>query len=282
MVGLALLALLFAGLTGWELWQARTETHRRTVASAENLATTVARDTARTIRLFDQSIRSAVEALGVSGIDQVSEAIRRHAIFDGPAFVSYLGVMLVTDAAGHVLMDSGAPQPRFASVSERSYFVEQRNRSDLGLYISPPFRSKIDGEATIGLSRRYEKPGGGFGGVVLGAFRLAYFDDLTAELDLGAGGSLTVVNDDGLVLAAGGTGDNAIGGELRRITHSAAIPPGGVGSFETRATTDHVARLHAFARAEGFGLIVVVTTPLATMYNAWRQNALSSAARRRC
>ncbi len=50
-----------------------------------------------------------------------------------------------------------------ADLSDRTYFIAQRDNPDLGLFVSEPFISRVTGDPTFVLSRRL--PGSGFRGI---------------------------------------------------------------------------------------------------------------------
>ncbi len=254
---LAVLAVLFASVTMWDLLKARREATAQATISSQNVATTIAHEIARTIDLYDHALKNAIEVLALPGIDAVPIAIRQRTIFTAPTYVSYLGVMLVTEADGKVRMESGALAPRFPDVSDRLYFMAHRQKSDLGLLITPPFISHTTGIPTIGLSRRYDGPGGTFGGVVLGALEVAYFHDLIKNVTLADGASVAVIMDDGFVLAQNG----AQNGRLPVVS----APATGHGPAAAQITQS--------ARADALPIQVNVAVPFTTVYASWERSA---------
>jgi len=255
---LAVLAVLFGSVTIGDLLKARQEATAQAVNMSQNVATTIAHEIARTIDLYDHALKNAIEVLSLQGIDAVPLEVRQRTVFTAPTYVSYLGVMLVTDASGKVRMESGALTPRFPDVSDRQYFRVHRQRSDLGLLVTPPFISHTTGISTIGLSRRYDGPGGTFGGVVLGALEVAYFRDLIKNVRLDAGASVAIVTDDGLVLAQNGR---------QALTNRGAAE--GVGQRHVPET----GRIQQSARAGSLPIQVTVAMPFATVYASWERNA---------
>jgi diguanylate cyclase (GGDEF)-like protein/PAS domain S-box-containing protein len=272
--GLATLAILFAGLTSGELWQARRETLRRAAAFSVNVADTVARSATHTIYLYDQSIKAAIAALALPGLERLDPEIRRRIVFTTGAYVDYLGVLLVTDAAGRVVMESGSLDPRAPDVSDRDYFTVPAAAPDIGLYVSKPFLAKTDGAATIGISRAYRTPDGRFGGIVMGALELAYFRDLTAKLDFGTGSRVFVLRDGGGILATTPPLDGANGPALGGEVQLAALPGQGSGWFESPRGIDGAASLYAYTHLPAFPITVVVVTPLRTVFGGWRSRAI--------
>src|SRR5437762_647782 len=80
------------------------------------------------------------------------------------------------------------------ALPERDYFVAQRDHRGLGLYISPPFMSRLDQVLEIGLSRRIEGPDGSFAGIVVGTMQLEFFRKLFDSVDIGTDGNITLLN----------------------------------------------------------------------------------------
>ena len=75
--------------------------------------------------------------------------------------------LVVSDAHGVELYRSdtadGDPNP---TISDRSYFIAQRDNPDLGLFVSEPIVTRAQGRRAIALSRRLADSGGRFAGVV--------------------------------------------------------------------------------------------------------------------
>jgi hypothetical protein len=73
----------------------------------------------------------------------------------------FLGSMLVLDAAGNIVLDSGSDVPRKGNFADRRYFTVQRDNLGIGLYVSDPYHSCLrNGTTSIALTRRLSHPEG--------------------------------------------------------------------------------------------------------------------------
>jgi signal transduction histidine kinase/ActR/RegA family two-component response regulator len=97
------------------------------------------------------------------------------------------------------LSSSTAPSAN-ANLSDRSYYLAQRDDPNLGLFVSEPFISRVTGDPTFVLSRRL--PGEGFRGIAGAAVDVAYFRRFYHALDLGSGSSIELLRADGATLVS--------------------------------------------------------------------------------
>ena len=87
-----------------------------------------------------------------------------------------------------------------ADLSDRSYFIAQREHPDLGLFVSEPFVSRVTGDPTFVLSRRLAGPG--FRGIAGAAVDVGYMRRFYRALDLGSGSSIELLRADGVSLVS--------------------------------------------------------------------------------
>ena len=80
------------------------------------------------------------------------------------------GDVLVLDAEGNVVLDSGSLVPRRVNVADRDYFQAFRDQGKQGLFFGKPVPSWVTGLNILPISRAYYHPDGSFAGVVVGLF----------------------------------------------------------------------------------------------------------------
>jgi signal transduction histidine kinase/CheY-like chemotaxis protein len=94
----------------------------------------------------------------------------------------------VTDGDGRVV--HGVPAfTEQVSVADRDYFRAQREAPGAGLFISRPTTGRIIKVPLVFLSRRLERPGGAFDGVVFATITLEHFASILAEVEVGPRGA---------------------------------------------------------------------------------------------
>src|SRR5690606_28250654 len=95
------------------------------------------------------------------------------------------GIQLVLDDEGRVLAASHDPSQVGLVFAERDDFTVHRGRADAGFYMGAPFLSPYDGQPCVAMSRRWNKPDGSFGGVVVQTLKLSLLHRLFASFELG-------------------------------------------------------------------------------------------------
>ena len=257
------------------LLDARRDAWRQAESASSNLVLALERDIARTLAAYDLSLQGAADAIRQPDIGSVSPELRQIAIFDRAATADYLGSLLVLDADGNIVADSTSAPPHPLNLADRDYFTVQRDRVDAGLYVSHPFRSRLrGGDASIAISRRLSRPDGGFAGIVVGTLRLAYFDALFARLDVGMGGSITLMSQAGTIIARHPSTDGASGKDVSDSETARRFLLARAGQFTAPSAMDGVERLFSYQGIGDLPLVINVAVSVDDIYRAWRRKAV--------
>ncbi|WP_104654570.1 diguanylate cyclase [Ralstonia insidiosa] len=273
-IGASALSLLLAALTALSLWEMRVDALARARDAADNLSLILQRDIARNIEVYDLSLQAVIDGMRDPKIVALPQDIRQLVLFDRSTNAQDLGSLLVANPAGDVIIDSRAVPPRHIHVGDRDYFQVHQGSPDVGLYISEPFKPRINGvDASLGLSRRLNGPHGEFKGIVVGTLRLNYFRRLFDGLNLGPRATVTLVRSDGTLLMRRPYNETLIG---RSLADSPAfqrrlLSP--EGSYVEMAATDGIERLFSFRHIGEHPLIVAVGLATEDIYAEWRQRA---------
>ncbi len=258
------------GLGALVLLDARADAWHQAEQASSNLTRALEGDIARNIHTYDLSLQGAVAALSQPGLDQATPEVRHMALFDRAGTAEYLGSVAVLDAEGTVVANSTSIVPERLNFADREYFRIHLEQPDAGLFISRPYRSRLrKGEPSIAVSRRLPGEGGRFGGVVAGALRLAYFQDLFSKLDLGLQGSVTLLRTDGTVIARHPFRDTDVGRDISNADTFRRVVAAPSGQFIGTAALDGVERLFTFRRVGDLPLILSVGVSTAEVYAAW-------------
>ena len=257
------------------LYGARQDAWRQAQQASNNLALALERDISRNIAVYDLSLQGAVEALEQPGIELVSPEIRQAAVFDRAASAEYLGSLLVLDAAGNIVADSTSLVPHVLNLADRDYFRSHRDRADIGLFVSMPFRSRLrGGDASMAISRRISGPDGRFMGVVVGTLRLAYFHDMFGTLNLGGNGAVTLLRPDGRLVARTPYNEADLTLDLSRSEVVRRFLKEPAGQFTATSAIDGVDRLITYRHIGNLPLILSVAMSTGDIYAAWWQKAV--------
>ncbi len=273
-LGAAVIAVMLA-LTAAVVMQARAEAWEQAGQSSANLALALERDIARTLAVYDLSLQGAMEALKLPGIDQVSPAIRRAAIFDRAASADDLSVMRVMDASGAILEDYTATQATRPYLADREYFTAQRDHAEAGLYVSQPMRSRSQsGKPVLVLSRRVTTSDGEFGGVVTGVLDVAYFNRLLEKLNTGLSGNISVYTTQGRMIARLPYNQADFGRDMTASEHFSQVVATQSGSYVAKSSVDGVERLFTFRHVGTLPLVITVGRSVAEINGSWQNRTL--------
>ena len=268
-------ALGMLALGGAVLFDARQDAWRQAQQSAQNLVMALERDIARTVSVYDLSLRGAIDALQQPGIADVVPAIRHAAIFDRAASADYLGSLLVLDAQGDIVEDSTSIIPHALNFADRDYFQGHRDQASAGLFVSRPFNSRLRaGDASIAISRRLPDKDGRFSGVVVGTLRLAYLRDLFSPLDLGASGAVSLARTDGVPILRQPLPPSSEGLERQQqeLIRRFRIEP--AGSFVGTSAVDGLTRLFTYRQVGSLPLVIAVALAVDDIYATWWRKAV--------
>ena len=237
----------------------------------ENLATTLDADIGRTVEVYDLSLRAVVSGLAMPEIGEVSPQMRHLILFDHAASTSYFGAIQVFDAQGNLAIDSVALQPARQNSATEEFFKVHRADGERGLFVSQPVPYR--GAQAIMLSRRITDGDGNFAGVVAGAIKITYFDDLFGRLRLNVDETITVIRRDGVVILRTPFDRGFVERDVSKAPDVVKMLTRANGSYSGTGTIDKIERLYVW-RDSGRPLVVVVAKPWIGIYARWRQQAL--------
>ncbi|MGU3494308.1 diguanylate cyclase [Xanthobacteraceae bacterium A53D] len=277
-----LVAILAAvGLTlcfeAYLLWQIRQERWNNAVQSAQNVLRTLSTSIERNLNTVDLSlsgVQDALENYDMSGLDP---AMRNMLLFDRAANAEYLGSMLVLSPNGNIVYDSGSLVPRIVNFADRDYFQAQKERRNR-TFLSSPYESRVrQGDPSIALSRRITLPDGGFGGVVIGAIRLAYFKDLFSHVTIGRGGVISLTGFDGHLVMRVPTSDGRgnVNQDVSKSPTFQRMMQGPVSYFSSRSAIDGVTRHYVYERIGSYPLVLAVAFSVDQVFRDWFRQALA-------
>jgi diguanylate cyclase (GGDEF)-like protein len=280
----ASIALASAILTivAFALWQAREDARTRALRESENIVQAIEADIARNVELYDLSLQGMQEALATEAVAHVGQEVRRLTLFDHAASAEYMGAMYVLNAAAEIVICSRSttadPRLKLLDLSDRDYFQVHQYRPDVGLYISPPFKGRLERhEDRIALSRRLTGKDGKFAGIVVGTLRLSYFRDLFSRLNVGRRGLITLARSDGTILMRHPSieGDFDIGGSFKGTPIFERILRERSGSFMARSTINGMNRLFTFRQIAELPLFVAVDQAVDDIFAGWWRRAIA-------
>jgi PAS domain S-box-containing protein len=255
-----LVILAFAGSSAYDAWRAYNNTVAATGRELGNVATALAEQTAWTFQGIDLLLRDTARWYQSDRLNIAPERLDE-VLANRTAGVRQVRLITITDARGIQQHRSRGASPPHLDVSDRAYFIAQRDHTVTGLFISEPLITRSDGRAGIILSRRLEDETGAFAGVVAAIVDLEDLERFYAAVTLGSGSAIQLLRDNGLLLVRNPPHPAAIG---KLFLALAAAPRGpanrlmnpldGTRDFVSVAAVRDTPFVFAVTRTEGVAL----------------------------
>ena len=238
---------------------------------AQSFAAILAEHTALTFEDVDRILLEAETIRGGSLAGSYSDpgavnAALRHLQKGSPVLVA----VGWTDASGQLLAHSYDHAPPRSNISAMAHFTAQRNSTEDRLFISPPYRSAAGDKWFTAASRRLNNPDGSFAGIVTAPLDQSYFLKLYRSIDLGKGGSVSLLHREGRLLAREPESKDSIGKSFADIPLlTKHLPISETGTFESTSPVDGVARVGGYKAVPGLPLILIVTYARSDVLAPW-------------
>ena len=267
-IGLVCTSIVF--LVAWRVLLARDRALQEGQAATTSLVRTLADQAHTTIQVADMVVSGLGERLEAGGTsDAMLARVSRVATMRVQA--SHLLRTVSVEAADGRTIAGTVPADRVdEDATDRSYFAYHATHDDHLTRVGPPSRGR-SGDWSITVSRRFDQPGGGFGGVVLATIDLATFGSVYSSFDIGRRGSITLLHDDGTVLMRVPPAPDLIGrsvAESPMYRHYRASA--GAGALDGPAAFDQRPVYESFRKVEDYPLVVSVARARSDILASWR------------
>lgn len=268
-IAILIICVCFCVTAGWVILDARRMTWKHAEETGAALAGAATSDIERNIENLNLSLEGVIENLQMPGLDQLSPKFRQILLFDRSTTARHLSSLVVIREDGSVRFDSRNLNPSSENLADRDYFRIHKYNDFVGLFISRPIRSRLTGVQIIVFSRRLAHPDGSFAGVVVGAMKLDYFEDLFKSIALGPHASVTLARTDGIVLIRSPENSEFFERDAHpsRIIDLFGEKPSG--HFETRATTNGQIRLFNYRQIGSLPILVAIGQTADDIYAQW-------------
>lgn len=260
------------------LWSGRHQLVTGALAESSNLARSLADQAAGVFQTTGgvlADIRAQIERGGSAraSLDGV-----RQIVTGAQNSMPMLHHLLVLDSQGQPVnsLDAaprGAPGrvPGGAPIFPQSaYFAHHLASPDRTAFVGWPVQDPVDGSWQITVSCRLDAPNGGFAGAVVAFLPISFFSDRIGNYDVGQHGVISLVREDGTVIARQPFDPHNIG---RRVTLT--INPAQHDKLEDASPIDGTIRLDSYVRLPDTPLFMLVGRSKAEVLAGWRLLALS-------
>src|SRR2546429_3894660 len=181
----------------------------------DNVSKALAEQTAWTWQGIDLLLRDTARWYHHGGDtiapERVSEVLANRA-----AGVRQVRLLTIVDAQGIQRHRSRGSSPAHLDVSDRSYFIAQRDGTATGLFMSEPLVTRSENRAGVELSRRLDDEKG-FAGVVTAIVDLEDLKQFYGAINLGAGSAIHLLREDGTLLVRNPPTPSAVGEKFPQL-----------------------------------------------------------------
>ena len=276
-IALIVITAAAAGLTIHALRQAAVEDTR---ADAAQLAAALAEQTSRYMQLVDAALQNVQGRIATLNITSPEEF--RSALGDEPTYLflreqlrglPQADAVILFDASGQLVNFSRQWPVPAVDASDRDYFRYFVEHSDALAYLSAPLVGRVTGAWMVFAARRVRGPHGEFLGLIVGAVDVEYLTDFYRAVALQDGESITLLRNDGLVLARYPNNPLVMGKQMPPgtpwYTHLAAN--GGV--YHSPGYLGGAPSIIAVKPVRDYPLVIDVSIKDTTALNGWRHQA---------
>ncbi len=219
---------------------------------ATSYARVIEEHTVRTIQSADQAVHFIkYEYQTAPARLDLSRLVKTGVILD-----DIFNLYSVIDANGDLVLSTKSFAP--VNLAYREHVRVHLERPDVGLFISKPVLGRVSNKWSIQLTRRVDRPDGGFGGVVVVSMDPFYFTRLYESAAIGSHSVVTLVGADGVVRARRSGSTSEIGHDLSGSTMLNAIGKRSNGILQIRSPIDGRERVYAFRRLDIYPLLIIV------------------------
>src|SRR3984893_6416220 len=191
--------LAVAGSSAYDAWRAYHNSLLATDRGLGNVAKALAEQTAWTWQGIDLLLRDTARWYQSDGHNIAPERVDE-VLANRTAGVWQGRLLTIVDAQGIQRHRSRGSSPPHLDLSDRSYFIAQRDRIATGLFMSEPLVTRSENRAGVELSRRLEDDTGRFAGVVTAIVDLEDLKQFYEAVNLGGGSAIHLLRDDGTLL----------------------------------------------------------------------------------
>lgn len=276
---IAVIALAIVALEFWGISYSRQVQIDETRASISNVTRALSQHAENTLREADLVVVDVLERMRHDGVSPAGlERTRRVLLARLPALQQIDG-LYVTDEDGNLVISSQEKQEqeqdRIINAADRAYFSYHRNHSDLDVHLGVPIQSRSTSRWGFTLSRRYNKPDGNFGGVVVVNIRMDYFEKFYRSFDIGDAGAIVLIRSDGILLYRRPMRDDMAGKSMIGTALFRAYQANNLtGSALIKSSQDGITRINVYRSVLSYPLFVAVAMSNDEILADWQRESL--------
>jgi PAS domain S-box-containing protein len=273
-VVLGVLAILaFAGSSAYDAWISYRYSRVATDREIGNIANAFAERTAWTLQAVDLLLLDTARWYGSDGLE-ISPQRLDAALAIRTAGVPQVRQVMIVDSQGNQRFRSRELSTPTQNVSDRSYFIAQRDGTAQGLFMSEPLVTRSEGRAGVVLSRRLDDANGNFAGVVTAVVDIEDLKQFYRAVNVGMGSAIQLMRDDGTLIVRNPVTPDAVGRNFPALAAAIGAP-----SARLINPIDGHSDFIAVAPVRNTRLRLAVTRDSAEALRPWRNETIRVAVR---
>ncbi|MBR0726338.1 diguanylate cyclase domain-containing protein [Bradyrhizobium manausense] len=261
------------GVSGWREWAARDAVLKGAETEMANVARSLTQHAEDSLDLLDSGVVGVVSRLEMDGADPVTIAKLRNLLEARKKAMERVHSLAIIDDQGNWLTSPGTIA---STLSDDTFFRHHRLSLKREAYVGRPVKSLVDGEWVVTLSRRFNKPDGSFGGVVLAAIGSRYLSHFYEQFEIGRNSSVTLMYGEGLIIARNPNNEKFVGRSVADTPlfrdASLQLPSG---AYQFKSPLDGAERVSFFKRSGRYPLVLLATVDKDELLSPWRAAAIS-------
>lgn len=248
--------------------ESRSSALRNAERDLSNLTRVSQEHAIRTLRNADQVIRFVASRYGDLGSRLDLSGLARQGTIDAEIF-NQVGII---DAQGIYAL-SNLPLTGRLDLSDREHFRVHLGQDKGRLFVSSPVIGRASQKWSVQLTRRINRPDGGFGGVVVVSIDPGYFTRFYRELNLGQSGVSALYRSNGIALARRVGEKEEFGSDASSsASFREALQGKQSGTYVQRSVVDGVERMYYFRAVPGYDLVVVAGLSMEDLLSAHEES----------
>ena len=217
-----LVILGFAGSSAYDAWRSYGRALEATDREITNVANALAEQTAWTWQTVDLLLQDTARWYRSDSHEIPPERLDE-ALASRTLGVRQVRLITIVDAQGIQRHRSRGHSPPNLDVSDRSYFIAERQGTVKGVFMSEPLVTRSEGRPGVVLARRLDDDGG-FAGVVTAIVDLEELKQVYGAVNLGAGSEIHLLREDGTLLVRNPPTPNAVGQKFPELVVAPIAP----------------------------------------------------------
>lgn len=261
------------GVSGWREWAARDAVLKSAETEMSNVARSLTQHAEDSLDLLDSGVVGVVGRLEMDGAGPVTVAKLRNLLEARKKAMERVYSLAIIDDQGNWLTSPGTIA---STLSDDAFFRYHQLSPKREAYIGHPVKSLLDGEWVVTLSRRFNKPDGSFGGVVLAAISSKYLAHFYEQFEIGRNSFVALMYGDGLIIARNPDNEKFVGRSVAdtALFRDASLQRPG-GAYQFKSTLDGAERVSFFKRSSRYPLVLLATVDKDELLAPWRTAAIS-------